>query len=298
MDVKVQVYIDRLFRDYEDTPELKDFKEEIAINLQERIKEFKNQSESDEKAFEKAAAELGDITKIADQISRQKRKEVIDQMYVHSRIQVDKKHAVGYAAAGAIALFAIISAFTTYFSTGEISTGVSTLTVFISISTAMFVFLGLTQETNTDFPMEWKRALIYGISSAVIVFGVCVSAMLYFMEGMGLESVSGSLMPFVIPGLCVLVFLLLTEKERHKPWVLERERMFKENYATACGDAKTLEQRGLLSGALWLFSAALFVLLGFIIGFKYSWVVFLFAVACEVLIELWMSSKIKMKNRS
>ena len=120
MDVKVQVYIDRLFRDYEDTPELKDFKEEIAINLQERIKEFKNQSESDEKAFEKAAAELGDITKIADQISRQKRKEVIDQMYVHSRIQVDKKHAVGYAAAGAIALFAIISAFTTYFSTGEI----------------------------------------------------------------------------------------------------------------------------------------------------------------------------------
>lgn len=293
MDMKVQVYIDRLFQDYEDTPELKDFKEEIAINLQERIKEFKSKGDSADQAFDKASAELGDITEIADQISRQKRKEVIDKMYVHSKIPIDKKHAAGYVIAGAIALFAIISAFTTYFSTGDISTGVSVLSVFISISTAMFVFLGLTQETDSDFPMKWKRALVYGISSAAVAFGVCISATLYFMKGMVLESVSGSLIPFVIPGLCVLVFLLLTEKDRHKPWVLEREKVWRENHAKVYKDPKVMEQRGLLSGALWLFAAALFVVFGFVIGFKYSWVVFLFAVAGEVLIEFWMSSRSK-----
>lgn len=57
--MKVQVYVDRLFQGYEDTLELRDFKEEIAINLQERIKELQNRGITSDEAFEMAVAELG-----------------------------------------------------------------------------------------------------------------------------------------------------------------------------------------------------------------------------------------------
>ena len=54
--MREQVYVGRLFADYEDTPEIKDFKEEITANLTERVKELVSKGLDDESAFEKAAA--------------------------------------------------------------------------------------------------------------------------------------------------------------------------------------------------------------------------------------------------
>ncbi|MGE5508021.1 MAG: hypothetical protein ACM3RP_06025 [Chitinophagales bacterium] len=43
--------------------------------------------------------------------------------------------------------------------------------------------------------------------------------------------------------------------------------------------------RGGISGALWLFSIAIFLLVGLRGGWRYSWVVFIFACGIEALIE-------------
>ena len=58
VDVKAEVYVDRFLR-VTSTPELLDFKEEITVNLIERIKELQNKGLDPEVAFEKAVAELG-----------------------------------------------------------------------------------------------------------------------------------------------------------------------------------------------------------------------------------------------
>src|SRR5690606_8887268 len=109
----------------------------------------------DEKeSFTKAVAELGDITAIADQMSRQKRNEVIGQMYIHGGTKVDMKHAIGYVIAGGAALFGIVIAFITHFATNQYYTGVSTLLPFIVFSGTAFVFLGLTQETARNYAMS------------------------------------------------------------------------------------------------------------------------------------------------
>src|SRR5690606_36980318 len=100
----------------------------------------------------------------------------------------------------------------------------------------------------------------------VILFGLVTSTMLYFMKTMDLQAVLGVLIPFVIPGLCLLAFLVLTEEKRHKPWVVEEQKMLMEYYAKKYSDPQRNQKRGLLSGALWLFAIALFVVFGFWIG--------------------------------
>lgn len=289
--MKTQEYIDRLFQDYEDTPELRDLKEEIAINLQERVEEFQKKGFTPDDAFEKAVAELGDVTAIADQISREKRNEVIGRMYLHSKTPLSKWQAIGYAVSGGVILFGLIVAFITYYATGEVFKGMAALIPFIPIPGAAFVYLGLTQETARNLPMSRKRALIYGLVTLITLFGLTTAAMLYFMKDQDMQAVLGALIPFVIPGLCLFAFLLLTETNRHKPWVAEEEKLWLEHYTKQYGDLHRIEQRGLLSGALWLFAIGLFVALGFAIGFKYSWVIFLFAVAGELLIEFRARSK-------
>ena len=94
-----------------------------------------------------------------------------------------------------------------------------------------------------------------------------------------------TLIPFVIPGLCLIAYLFLTEKSLRKPWVEERINRWMERHTDEMADPRHMEQRRLLSGALWLLAIALFVTLGFIVGFQYSWVTFLFAVAGELVIE-------------
>jgi hypothetical protein len=49
----------------------------------------------------------------------------------------------------------------------------------------------------------------------------------------------------------------------------------------------------MFSGAIWIFAVGLFILLGFLIGFKFSWLVFIFAVAFQLLIQGFMFKQAK-----
>jgi hypothetical protein len=80
----------------------------------------------------------------------------------------------------------------------------------------------------------------------------------------------------------VLFGLVVSAKNRCKPWAAEQETAYP--YATT--------KFGLFSGALWIFAAALFAVLGFSVGFVYSWTVFLFAIAAQVLIQALMTPKV------
>lgn len=289
MNSQIQKYVDDLFLGYEESRELADFKEEIKINLMDRIEDLKNNGMTEEEAFTKAVAELGDITSVADEISKKKRNEVIGQMYVHPKTEVGMKHAVGYVVAGGALLFGIIVGFISYFATGAVSHGVSSLLPFLVLSGAAFVFLGLTQETASHFPMKWVRALIYAVASGLLLFGLTTAAMLYFMDDLGMHAVFGTLLPFVVPGLGILAFLMLTEKSRLKPWVLEEQTVLMEHYGKR--DPRRTAQGGLLSGALWIFAIAMVILAGFKLGFIYAVVVFLLAIALQLMIEFWVQAK-------
>jgi hypothetical protein len=50
---------------------------------------------------------------------------------------------------------------------------------------------------------------------------------------------------------------------------------------------------GMFSGAIWTAAAGLFFLFGFITGFRYSWLVFLFAIAAQLLVQGTMMKNVK-----
>src|SRR5690606_28185273 len=130
---------------------------EIISNLHARIDDLKARGIDDEEAFKKAVSELGDITSIADEISKQKRNELIHSMYVDRQTKIGVKHAIGYVVSGFVLLFGVLVGFMTYFSNGVVFHAVSSAMPFVVASAAGFVFLALTQETAMKYPMDWKR---------------------------------------------------------------------------------------------------------------------------------------------
>jgi hypothetical protein len=99
------------------------------------------------------------------------------------------------------------------------------------------------------------------------------------------------MIPFVLPGIGILVFLVLTEKDRLKPWAKDFHSKAVEREMAMWNDPATATRFGLFSGAIWIFASGIFVLLGFIIGFKFSWLVFIFAVAIQLLVQGFMSKR-------
>lgn len=284
MDGKVKSYVDSLFADIPDSKQLRELKEEVCTNLLERISDSLGKGNSEEQSFRQAIAELGDVGELAESMRRLSRERIEENLL--SSKPLDKKHVLGYVTASAIMLFGILSAGIVFLQTRELFITTSTLLPFIVASAALFVFFGLTQETLHHYAMNSKRALAYTLATVLFLFGIMTSLILYY-QGQEAYKVLATLMPFVLPAVVIFIYLGLTEKSRRKiddewakEWMEKWTAEWKHHHTGHYGMI-----RGGISGALWLFSTAIFLLIGLNGGWKYSWVVFIFAAGVEALIE-------------
>ena len=309
--MKAEEYVKSLFKDFEETEALKDFMEEIQSNLEDRTASLVKKGLGEEEAFGKAKAELGDISILADEMSLKRRQEVYQDAYLGIQRYMNPHRVAAYVFFGAALVFGIISSMVVYFSTAKYSgmglsgdslTGASaTLLPFFVAAIAGFTFLGLTQENAASYSMDKKRAGWYTLAAALIAFGVNLFPLVYFAVSKEKNSFQWSHhasfikehalvaalsveIPFLIPGIGLLVFLCLTEKSRLKPWA---EAHYKEMHKASefWGNPAQSVRFGMFSGAIWIFAAALFVTLGFAIEFRYSWLVFIFATAVQLLVQ-------------
>jgi membrane-associated HD superfamily phosphohydrolase len=318
-------FVDSLFEGYEKTAALTDFKEELLGNLNAKIENFVKKGMSTEEAFTKASAELGDVSTLANDLSLKKRKEVFEEVYMDIRKYMSTGRVAAYVVFGVVTLFGIIIALITLFATKSV--GISThldlagffgtLLPFLTTAIIGFTFLGVTQETSSMYPVSKKRGAWYATAAGLIAFGLLTMPILffgvkfagdmyktYFGEAFSItipfsfisidhfESIIpiiSLMIPFVLPGIGLLVFLILTEKDRLKPWAKEFHTKAVEREMEMWQDPATAARFGLFSGAIWIFAVGIFILLGFIIGFKFSWLVFIFAVAIQLLVQGFMS---------
>ncbi|MFS0749232.1 permease prefix domain 1-containing protein [Oceanobacillus sp. 1P07AA] len=293
MNTDIRLYVNNLFHNYEPTLELEDFKEEIIFNLQDRIDDLQKKGYSSEDAFTNAVSELGNITEIADDFSKEKRKELIGKMYIDSTSKLSISYAIAYTLTAGVLLFGLITSMITFFATDNLFYAISTFLPFLVPAGATLVYLVLTTETSRKHPMHRGRALIYAIAVASILFGATISTSQYFMENSEAVAVIGILIPFLLPALLTIGFLLLTEKKRLKPWVIEEEAQWEEYYSNAYQNPEHATKRGMLSGALWVGAIGIFIILWMLAGIQYAWIVFIFAVVIEILIESSMYSSKK-----
>jgi hypothetical protein len=277
---------------------LGDFKEELLSNLEDRVASLTAKGLDERAAFEKATGELGDISALADQISLRKKQEILQDAYMGMRKYLMPGRVALYVTSGALLVFGLIVALVVYV-TGEeqsaleafwepnkrIVGALGTLLGFVPLAAGVFTFLGVTQETASRYPLSKKRGIWYALGAAVLTFGIILSPLTYFSTDRGLMEAVATLIPFFIPGLALLIFLPLTEKDTLKPWA--RARYEKEARASReiWSDPVTAARFGMVSGAIWIFAAGCFILFGFLIGFQFSWLAFVFALAVQLAVQ-------------
>lgn len=285
-------YIHSLFSDYEETSALIDFKEELKSFLDERIKALVKSGMDEKDAFEKATNELGDMSAVADEISRKKKQEILAEMYMKTRHYMPTWRIVLYILCGTVFGFGVIVAALSGFFTGDINASLGSLLVFGVVPILGFLFLGLTQETAVHEPMDWKRALLYVIAAGVFLFGVIVFIITYFEDSARLPYAIATLIPFILPSSAFGAFLILTEKDRSKPWVKKQREEYIKRSRERFGDPAQEERFGLFSGALWIAAIAVFILLTMLFGLKFSWLAIAAALIGQMLV-LGMFTKSK-----
>ena len=320
--MEAKQFVDSLFSGYEETAALADFKEELLGNLNAKIEDLVKKGMGLEAAFAKASAELGDVSALADELSLKKRTEVFEEAYMGISRYMPAKRVTGYVAFGISALFGVIVAFIVLFAAKAVDIGFdgsidwtgffATMMPFLVAAIVGFTFLGVTQETASMYPMSKKRAVWYTVAAGLIAFGLFTMPIVYFGVKIAdnifseitsynsevLVPVISMLIPFVLPGIGILVYLCLTEKDRLKPWAKDFRDKTVAREMALWNDPATATRFGMFSGAIWIFAVGLFLLLGFIISFKFSWLVFIFAVAFQLVIQGVMSKGVNPSKNS
>jgi len=294
--MKEKVYVDRLFADYEDSPEIKDFKEEITANLYAHIRNLVSKGLDEEAAFEKATAELGDITAIADDIGKKRRNEAIGQMYMKAKVHVTKRTAVGLTIASGLLLTAVGISLVTFFSSINGTALYIISAVLIPVASGLYTYFGLTQETTAHYAMDNKRAAAYGIVCFTAFLGTALATVAFFPGGLGLAIAAGIKSVFIIPAICALIFLLITEPKRQKPWLkamIERETENSLQFRKEMVDPAKAARFGVISGGVFLLFVALFLTMQFVLKIPYAWIIIPFAFAIQALLTSMLFEKKK-----
>jgi hypothetical protein len=119
----------------------------------------------------------------------------------------------------------------------------------------------------------------------MVSFGILLFPLTFFATARGLMEALATLIPFVLPGIGLLVFLILTERNRLKPWVTDRISEEAKKAQEIWKDPALSARFGMFSGAIWILALGLFVLLGILAGFQFSWFVFVLAVAVQLVLQ-------------
>lgn len=284
--MELKEFIDQAFEKYEESPELIDFKEELLTNLQDRLKSLEANGIKRADALRQIEIEFADINKIADEMSLEKKKEVFEMRYMSLRNFVTKTRAAIYTILGVLTVFILMISGLSYFFMGKVEALSGGTMAFLAIPLAGFVYMGLTQETATRNPMRPLRAAIYAVAIFVFLLGaflVPIVPKLIFGEAKSLEGALGVFIPFALPSLGVIAFLMMTEPDHRKAWVLketEKQNEWAKNFETS-GNAQTF---GIMTAALWILAIGAFVLLLILKLWIFSWIPFVVALALTMVL--------------
>ena len=126
----------------------------------------------------------------------------------------------------------------------------------------------LGQETTSNHPLPAGRAIWYGVGVFLALAGLA-AGWLHLRDGAVGWIVAGAT-PFIV-GAALLSYLLATQTNRHKQWVM---RMAEEHAAIGnrfAEDPSAAARFGIYTVVTWLLALVAFVLLTLTVGWLWSW---------------------------
>ena len=285
MENRVKTYIDEVFEGVYETRQLQDMKEEIRVNLLEKINDFIASGDQENIAFEKAVNSLGSMDELIAGLKNASQVKLQAKQF--EAMPLPKSQITGYIMASALFLLGLAAAgilslqSKNFLLAGKVFAG-----CFI-FSSAIFIYFGLTQETNENYPMSGKRASFYSAAAFIFLLGTAI-ALFDLLEQKGFSSALISLAAFYLPSILLFIYLGLSETNRNKSGIMDAH--WQLNWLNKYANTRNKKVKGLVSGALWVFTVCFFLLSPYL-GFGYGWLLFVFAVGFQILIEAYFESK-------
>lgn len=287
--------LDDAFAGVEPSPEVQDLKEEIRANLEARAAELQADGVSPDDAARRAFDELGDVralvadaqADVAAQTGGAPRTPLQEAFAVaqQQRVRPKPRFVLGVVLASVV-LVALV-ALCLLAPLGVLALpGLAVAALLLTASSAAGFVVGssLSQETTTNHPMPSRRAGGYYLATGLAVFGLLLAGftLLGTFEAWVYVVAAG----FVVVGGVLFTMLGVTQTNRKKAWVRDvaRAHATGHDFDRFEQDPAAAARFGVYTMVIWLAAFVVFVVLGLTVGWAWSWLTFVVALAVMMLV--------------
>lgn len=287
--------LDDAFAGVEPSPEVQDLKEEIRANLEARAAELQAGGASPDEAARRAFDELGDVRAIVADAQADVAAETggaprtaLQEAFVAAqqhRVRPTPRFVLGVVLASVVLVALVALCLLAPLGVVALPGYVVAVLLLTASSAAGFVVgLSLSQETTTNHPVPSRRAGGYYLATGLAVFGL-------LLAGFTVLGTFGAWMYVVAAGLVVVggvLFTMLgvTQTNRKKAWVRDvaRAHATGHDFDRFEQDPAAAARFGVYTMVIWLTAFVVFVAGGLTVGWAWSWLVFLVALAVMMLV--------------
>lgn len=212
MESKVKKYIDQLFTGVGETQQLFELKEELTINMKEKITDYQSRGMDEEQAFKEAIVSMGDLSGLVEDMRKLGQESAKQSVYntMESRISTSGI-IVGVLLIG----FGFFTSAMTFFMNDIPRNAAVGSLIFAVAGAIVLTYSILVRETKTKYAMNKIRASLYAVSIGLILFGVFAAASSGLATGEMFIAIS-AMMIFFLVGLGLFLGLILTGTDRRK----------------------------------------------------------------------------------
>lgn len=287
--------LDDAFAGVEPSPEVQDLKEEIRANLEARAAELRAGGTSPDDAARQAFDELGDVRAIVADVQsdvaartggqpRTALQEALAAAEQH-RVRPRPRFVLGVVLAALVLVSLVALAVLAAVDVLALpAAAVAALLVTAASAAGFVVGLSLSQETTTNHPMPARRAGGYYLASGLAALAVLLAAFVLL----------GTFAPwvYVVAAAALVVagtlftMLGVTQTNRKKAWVRDvvRAQATDGHFDRFDQDPAAAARFGVYTVVIWLTAFVVFVVVGLTVGWAWSWLTFVVALAVMMLV--------------
>lgn len=208
---QIDEYINHLFAGVGASQQLYELKEELAVNLREKIQDIKARGLNDEDAFREAVCSMGDLSGLVEDMRKVGQDTAKQTVYTSMTARIS---TAGIVIGVMLILFGLFTSAMLYFMSGfgVVSLGSG---IFLVVGGAILTYSILARETTDRYAMNKIRAALYAVAVGLLLFSLFTGLMTRYATGEMFIAVA-SVMVFFISGTGLLLALILTGSDRRK----------------------------------------------------------------------------------
>ncbi len=211
LDKKIDSYLEDVFKDVGPSQQLFDLKQELRVNMKERIRDYKETGMNDDDAFREAKVSIGDLTGLVEDMRKYGQQETKNQIYSSMTNRISS----GFIVLGVmLVLFGAMMTLSMFFMAVE-PVARSGVSIFIVAGGGILVYGILARETKTRYAMSKVRAGLYALATILILFAIFVGTISGLASKELFVAITSSMF-FLIGGVGLLVALLLSRGQSLK----------------------------------------------------------------------------------